>query len=166
MSSTPRRHLSWLGVMGAAAIVVLSACSSTPTATSDASEPPVSMPTATSATLPDDVPLYAGATIVDGPTPIPEKRGITGWTALAGTTADVLRTTIVDTLTASLTTSGWAVAPAQASTDAATFTARKNAATVNSADGQWLVVTVTNPVNDAGPAISYRYANSPKAPKQ
>lgn len=163
MSSPTRRRWSWLGAAGAAAIVVLSACSSPPVTTSDATEPPASMPTATSATLPEGVPLYPGATIVDGPTPIPEKRGITGWTALAGTPADVLRTTIADTLTASLTAGGWAVAPAAASTDAATFTARKGATTANSADGQWLVVTVTNPVNDAGPAISYRYANSPKA---
>ena len=109
-------------------------------------------------TLPNGVPLVAGAHLVSGPTDTKKSATGSGWTAVALTPAATEGINVFNALSQALSSAGWIVQPS--TKKAATTIAAQRASTDSSRpySGEWLQISVTTAIVGAGPAITYRYA--------
>lgn len=117
----------------------------------------ISAPNATATALPDGVPIVAGAELAADPKQNSSGQ-VSGWSAVALAPAEKPTKSVATELAGMLTNAGWRVT-SRNSGDSVIIDAQRISGTQN----QWLAITVTAPVPQGGPAISYRFATGPAA---
>lgn len=115
----------------------------------------VSAPNVTATALPDGVPLVAGAELAADPKQNSSGQ-VSGWSAVALAPAEKSTKAVASELAGLLTSAGWSVT-SKNSGGSVIIDARRSSGTQT----QWLAATVTAPVPQGGPAISYRFATGP-----
>ncbi|MGV1037914.1 MAG: hypothetical protein ACOYD0_12950, partial [Candidatus Nanopelagicales bacterium] len=156
------RRSAILGVVAGVAVLTMSACGSDSGASSDSAKDPTTSPAATSASaseaLPDQVPMPNDAKLADTVSPIPNAGSATGWTAVAITTTGTDQAATAAALRKQLDTAGWTTKVASESNNGLGIAARMPA----KAPVKWLNISVTGPLPDSGPAVTYRYVTVPR----
>lgn len=142
-------------VAGVGLALVLAGCSTqaSPDATITSTSAEASIATAPATTLPDAVPLTAGAQLVDSVKPI-DSPGAKGWTAVTLTPSGTSATATTNQVNQSLQTAGWATKIIGSEKDGFVIAANRKVGAATA----WLNVNVTIPVPGSGPAVTYRYA--------
>lgn len=157
---TTRRSAALAALVGAAVLLV-SACGLNSSASSDPANDPTASPAATSASpneaLPDGVPMPDGAKLADAVSPIPGAGSATGWTAVAVTTTGTAQAATADALRKQLDDAGWTTKVVTEADNGVGIAARTPA----KAPVKWLNISVTGPLPDSGPAVTYRYVTVP-----
>lgn len=149
------------GVLAALAVLTLSACGSDTNTTADSANDPTASAAATSAAasngLPDQVPMPDDAKLADTVSPIPSGGNANGWTAVAITTTGTDQTATADALRKRLDAAGWTTKLVGGANNGLGIAARTPA----KAPVKWLNISVTSPLPDSGPAVTYRYVTLP-----